>query len=373
MQIPEIIFWFSIAALFVFYSGYYALCSFIVRRRKFDVNKDKRFRPKITFIIPTWNEEDTIKGKLENTLALDYPKKKIEIIVFDSGSNDATRNIVSKFKSVRLISERRRCGKASALNKAFRKAHGEIVVVSDSDCRLKRDVLVKSMPYFNDPSVGAVTGREIIINADENAATKTEKSYRGLFYLIRGAESIMRSTYVFDGPFEAFRRKLLGNIDSNCVADDSEIAMNINRKGYRAISVPEATYYEYAPPKISDRTKQKSRRAEGLTQSMLSHISYFFMNRKYGIFGLLIFPAGVFMHIISPFLLVAAIATLIFIPLPFLIAVLALFAIVMAVPKTRYSMVSFLHSQYSSLLGVIKHAISKPNYSWEKISSTRRY
>jgi cellulose synthase/poly-beta-1,6-N-acetylglucosamine synthase-like glycosyltransferase len=211
------------------------------------------------------------------------------------------------------------------------------------------------------------------MNPEENLMTKTEKTYRNFYYLIRGAESILDSTYVFDGPFCAFRRELLDKIDARCVADDSELAMKIKKKNYRTLSVPEAVYFEYAPSKLSERTTQKSRRAEGLIQTMMNYFSTFFLNPKYGFFGLLIFPAGIFMHIISPFILIIAIATFFLLPLNVFLVLLVIFAIALMIHKTRYFILSFLHSQYACLIGFLKYLTSKPDYSWEKIKGTRRY
>jgi len=377
MGIPEIIFWISSSMLGLFYAGYYALCKYIVNSKGFDVKKDKNFRPKVSIVIATWNEENTIEGKLKNTLALAYPKDKLEIIIIDSGSTDKTRKIVKKFvkkfRRVKLITEKKRGGKARALNKAFKRCTGEIVIISDADSRLKKDVLLKSVPYLYDASVGAVTGRESIINPEENIVTKTEKTYRKFYYLIREAESRLNSTYVFDGPFCAFRRELLGKIDTKCVADDSELALKIKKKGYRTLSIPEAVYYEYAPTKLSDRTKQKSRRAEGLIQSMMSYFPSFFLNKKYGLFGLFIYPAGVFMHIISPFILIVSMITFFLLPLNILVPLLLMLLLALLIPKTRDFILTFLHSQYASLIGVLKCTASRPDYSWKKIESTRRY
>jgi len=157
------------------------------------------------------------------------------------------------------------------------------------------------------------------------------------------------------------------------VADDSELAMKIKKKGYRTLSIPEAVYFEYAASKLSDRTKQKSRRAEGLIQSMLSYFPTFFLNRKYGLFGLFIFPAGIFMHIVSPFVLVVAMITLFLLPLNVLALLVSMLLLALLIPQTRQFILTFLHSQYACFIGVLKNAISNPNYSWKKIENTRRY
>lgn len=373
MNIPQTIFFISVFALASVYSGYYLLCRYVTTTKKLKVKNDKNFRPKVSMIIPTWNEEDTIEGKLRNTFELKYPKNKLEVIVIDSGSEDRTREIVKKFKKVRLIVEKERNGKANALNKAFKYCTGEIVILSDSDCRLSKDILLKSMPHFSDPSLGALTGRQSLINAEETISTRIESKYRDFYYLLRNAESILDSTFIFHGEFSAFRKKLLDKIFSDSVADDSELALRVRKKNYRTILLPAASYREYAPSRLSDRTKQKYRRAQGLVQIMFRFFSTFFFNPKYKTFGLLIFPVEFFMHVISPFLLILSLVTLPLLPTKILLVLLGGISLLLLIPRSRSLLLSFLHSQYACLKGILSYLVHGPFYSWEKISGTRRY
>lgn len=373
----------ALAMLFLaVYGGYYLLCIFVARSRRLKIERSedsKDYEPNISIIIPTWNEESCIKGKLENTLSLRYPNSKREIIVIDSNSDDGTVEIVRKFmkkfgkKGIRLIVEKRRSGKASALNRAFGLCKGEIVAITDADSRLERDCLMKTAKYFSDSSIGAITARERIINQNENAVTKMEKSYRDLYYLIRHTESILDSTFIFDGPFCAFRRKCIERLYADSTADDTEMALRIRRKGFRTLSVPDIHYLEYAASKLSDRTKQKYRRAQGLIQMMVRFFSTFFANPSYGLFGLLIFPVEFFMHVISPFMLLAIAVMLIFLPPNVALALLALLLIAILIPKTRLTVFTFLHTQYACLKGILSYTLRGPNHLWEQVRGTRRY
>jgi cellulose synthase/poly-beta-1,6-N-acetylglucosamine synthase-like glycosyltransferase len=345
----------------------------VVRKKPLRTNKKNNFRPKVSIIITTWNEENTIEGKLKNTLSLDYPKNKLEVIVIDSGSTDRTKSIVRKFRSVKLITEKTRMGKAHALNIVFGRCKGEIVVMSDSDCRLEKDILEKAIPYFFDPKVGAVTGRQILLNSDENLATKTESKYRQFYFTIRQAESIIDSTPIFHGEFSAFRKNLLDKIYNDSVADDSELAMRIRKKNFRAIMVWDAIYKEYAPNKLSERIKQKSRRAQGLIQIMFRFFPTFFMNPRYGYFGMIIFPLEFFMHVLTPLILLTAAVSLIFLPVTTLILFGVLISFVLMFKKTRFFFLTFLHSQYACLKGMLTYAINGPSKSWDKVFGTRRY
>ena len=81
--------------------------------------------PKVSIIIPTYNEAEIIRFKLANTSRLSYPKDLMEIIVVDSNSNDGTTQIVKDFTqqnpdlNITLIAEQERKGKSHALNTAL--------------------------------------------------------------------------------------------------------------------------------------------------------------------------------------------------------------------------------------------------------------
>lgn len=373
MEIIEFVFWFCSITLASVYSGYYLLCLYVVKTKTLKFKKNRSFIPKVSIVIPTWNEENTIEGKLENTLKLKYPKNKTEIIVIDSGSTDNTKKIVKRFKRVKLIEERKREGKANALNKAFKFCSGDIVIMTDADSRLKEDILLKSMPYFSDPRVGALTGRLSLINPEENLVTKLEEKYRDFYHLIRNAESIMDSTTIFHGPFSAFRRNVIENISKNSVADDTELAFRVREKKYKTLLINEAIFWEYTPTNFSERTKLKQRRAQGIIQVMFLFFSTFFFNPSYDLFGLLIFPVEFFMHVISPILIIVMIISALFLPLKVLSVLLLLISIGLLVPKSRSFILTFFHTQYACLKGIAYYAFKSDSHKWEKIHGTRRY
>jgi len=327
----------------------------------------------VSIVIPTWNEESTIEGKLKNTLELKYPRNKLEIIVIDSGSTDLTKKIVNRFKKVKLIEEKERKGKACALNKAFKFCNGDVIVITDADSRLKEDILLKSMPYFFDPKVGALTGKLILINPDENIVTKIEKNYRDIYHLIRSAESILDSTTIFHGPFSAFRKNSIEKIFTDSVADDTELAFRVRKKNYKTLLIDNAIFWEYTPSKFSERIKLKQRRAHGIIQVMFRFFSTFFFNSNYELFGLLIFPVEFFMHVISPILIFVMVISAFFLPLKILILLLIGLLVGFLIPKVRSLILTFLHTQYACFKGTINYVFNNQSFKWEKIHGTRRY
>src|SRR3989442_7777555 len=129
----EIVFWLSVVALFYTYAGYPLLLALVSTLRAQRVRRGQ-FEPTVTIIITAYNEERDLAAKLENTLALDYPRELLEIIVASDCSTDRTDDIVREFaeRGVKLVRQPQRLGKTAAQNSAVKDATGESVVFSDA-------------------------------------------------------------------------------------------------------------------------------------------------------------------------------------------------------------------------------------------------
>ncbi|MFN3528234.1 MAG: glycosyltransferase, partial [Candidatus Altarchaeaceae archaeon] len=139
LEILYIIFGISIFALFWTYAGYPVflwILSKIIKRREHKY--DENYQPNVSIIIPCYNEEKVIKKKLENTLELNYPKEKIEILVVDDGSTDNTSKIVedfikeNKLQNVRIIRQEIK-GKGEAMNSGIKNSKYEIIAICDAN------------------------------------------------------------------------------------------------------------------------------------------------------------------------------------------------------------------------------------------------
>lgn len=265
---------------------------------------------RITIVLPTWNEEKVIASKLEDVISQDYPMEFVELIVIDSASEDSTIEIVENWHKARkspnpgfkLIKEKSRKGKSVSINHAFSSADpsSEILMMSDVDCRLERDVFSRISSWFSDPSIGAVTGRQILLNPDHSAKSSQEVSYRDFFSRIRIAESRLHSTPIFHGECAAYRRDaLLGHkLVENANADDSQMAVSAVRSGFRSIYDPETLFYEMAPPDGRSSRIQKVRRAQGLVRHFWRNKEMVF-NSDFGSFRK-IMALEITLHILTP-------------------------------------------------------------------------
>jgi len=239
-------------------------------KKPWKLKTDRTFQPKITILIPTYNEAGNIESKLRNIKDLLYPKEKIEIIVVDDASEDETLEKAAFFMQnnpdlkLTIVKQDLRVGKSAALNKALDFSTSEIVIVSDADTLWPQNVLIKALPYLADPTIGAVTGKSINKNAFQSWVTKSENVYLSLTSLLRLGESKLHSTIRFEGGFCVYKRSAFKKFDCETGSDDSGTALEVIQNGFRAIMVPEAVFYTDFPANLQDKLKIKTRRANQL-------------------------------------------------------------------------------------------------------------
>ena len=122
----QIIFLLCLAALFYTYAGYPLLVYLLSLLNPKKVEKGE-IEPHVTVLITAYNEEKDIRRKLENTLQLDYPREKLEILVASDGSTDKTDELVKEFskQGVKLFRQEGRVGKTATQNNAVAEAKGK--------------------------------------------------------------------------------------------------------------------------------------------------------------------------------------------------------------------------------------------------------
>lgn len=325
----------------------------------------------ISIIIPTYNEELLIRKKLENIFNLEYPLELIEIVIIDS-SNDQTPKIIKeyqkKYENIKLISQER-SGLSTALNTAYSCAKNDILIKTDCDSMLAKDVLHKVALDFADPTIGGVTGKQVVINESQ-----VEIGYRSLQSRVQIAESWVDSTIIFHGPFSAYRKKLIKLIDSDSLADDSELAVKVRKQGYRTIIDPEIIFYEASQSAFFKRRMQKDRRGKGLIRLLLRHSDVLF-NPKFGDYGRIIFPMNYYMMILSPYLLLLLFSIIFYMLFQFdlIIAVCSFLILILFVYLGQANKLhalepiySFLDTQISLLVGGLSLVFGKETGgTWE--------
>ena len=236
----QIIFWASVAALAYTYVGYPLLLLILSRTRGHKVLA-ANCTPSISIIITAYNEERDLAAKLNNTLALDYPKDKLEIIVASDCSSDATDSIATSFAAhgVRLHRQTQRLGKTAAQNAAVELANGEVILFSDATTLYRPDVLKTMVRNFADPSIGCVAGQLIYVDPSNSGVGHGAVSYWSYEVFLKQHESTVRSLIGVSGCLYAVRRSAYVPLYHEACSDFI-IATKMVEQGLRAVYEPQA-------------------------------------------------------------------------------------------------------------------------------------
>jgi hyaluronan synthase len=171
--------------------------------------------PKVSVIIPAYNEGPMVGRSIRSVAACAYPKDKLEVIVVDDGSRDDTffhmqflrREFPDLVKLVRFSGNR---GKRSALVAGIRAATGDFIVTIDSDSEIDpRTVHEMVTPFLADPQVGGVAGRVAVLNRDSPISRMLEVQFTLAFDYGRAAQSVYRTVACCPGALSAFRKSII--------------------------------------------------------------------------------------------------------------------------------------------------------------------
>lgn len=239
-----IVFWLSAWLIFYIYVGY-ALFVFALGRLKGEPVKKKNIEPCVSIIITAYNEAKSIRAKIENTLLIDYPSEKLEIIVASDGSTDETDRIVQEFSgsNVRLFRQEGRVGKTATQNAAVEAAAGEIILFSDATTIYSPDVLYSLVPNFADPSVGCAAGRLIYVNHSSSRIGSGARSYWNYETFLKKSESLACSLIGVSGCLYAVRKAAYVPMYPEACSDFL-ICTVMYRQGLRSIYEPSAVCTE---------------------------------------------------------------------------------------------------------------------------------
>jgi len=276
-------FWATAAVVAYVYFGYPALLWLLCRfRRPRPLPAAEGFEPTVSLIIAAYNEEQVIAQKIENSLALDYPKEKLEIIVVSDGSTDRTADLVRGYtaQGVRLVDLPQNVGKASAQNEAVKRATGDVLLFTDANVSLLRDAARQLVKHFQDATVGCVIGKVAYTNEDETGVSEGEGFYWRYELFLRGKESYLGNLVAGSGPIMAFRRTLFDPLDP-AVSEDFVLPMKAAIKGYRTVYEPGAIsrerLFQVSPRdmlKTRTRTTTLDTRSVFLCRALLNPLRY---------------------------------------------------------------------------------------------------
>lgn len=255
------LFWICGLLVVYVYAGYPLLLSLLARFFPLRNHYSDTDLPRVSLLVSAFNEAQVIREKIENSLAQDYPRERLEIIFISDCSDDGTDNIVEEYFSmgVRLVRQSQRLGKTEGLNLAIPQSHGEILVFSDANAIYKADAIRELVVPFSDRHVGYVVGNARYVSAASQAASaESEGLYWRLETWLKTRESEFGSVVGGDGAIYAIRRGLFTPLRPTDINDFLN-PLQISARGYRGVYQTAAVCFEEAGESFEKEFRRKVR------------------------------------------------------------------------------------------------------------------
>lgn len=274
------------------------------REKKIVAKAPAGFQPKVSIIVPAYNEELNAVRTVECLLKTYYTN--FEIVFVDDGSKDSTyEKVLKAFEGNEKVTvmTKPNGGKAAALNYGIQHSTGDILVCIDADTVLPENAIPLMIPYFADENVGAVAGNVRVGNKVNMLTNWQSIEYTTSQNFDRRAFDYVNAILVVPGAIGAFRREAIfasQGFTTDTLAEDCDLTLRILRCGYSIRSCNEALALTEAPESLNMFIKQRFRWSFGMMQSLWKHRDMLFSFKKPNI-GWVALPNLLIFNFIIPF------------------------------------------------------------------------
>jgi cellulose synthase/poly-beta-1,6-N-acetylglucosamine synthase-like glycosyltransferase len=272
-MILKFFFWIFLFILVYTYFGYPFILFLITGIKKF-FRMDKKdvvaeYEPEVCLFVTAYNEKDFIRGKVENSFQLDYPKEKVQYIWVTDGSDDGTPDLLQKYEHLEVFHEAARKGKMHAMNRGIQFVKAPVVIFSDTNTFLNKKAIREIVACFSDPRIGCVAGeKRIVEHKADSAAAAGEGFYWKFESWVKKMDAELNSAVGAVGELFAIRRELFEEVEPDTILDDFIISLRIAQKGYKIAYTPNAYAEETASLNVTEELKRKVRIAAGGMQAL---------------------------------------------------------------------------------------------------------
>lgn len=212
--------------------------------------------PKVSLIITTFNNEQTIDECLKSVFELNYPKDLLEVIVVDGGSKDSTAKIAEKYPAKVIVKP---SNAPAAYNYAMKIANGDFVAIVDADVKVEKDWLNRLTKHLKDPQVAGVGGGIETWNHQNVLPRCVGYDIKYRYSRLLKNSSIKRLATMN----LLLRRSVLedvGGFDESLPTQyDTDLGNKITNKGYRLVFEPNAKCYHFNRPTWREYFRQQLR------------------------------------------------------------------------------------------------------------------
>jgi hyaluronan synthase len=274
------------------------------------------YEPTVTFVIPCKDEEKAIRKTVSKCFEVDYPRKKVEVIVINDGSVDNTigmlREMEKEFPTLIVVDWKVNRGKRHGMAEGFKRAKGEIIVQLDSDSYIVPETFRELIKPFQNPEIGAVCAHADPENADQNIMTRMQSAYYFMsFRILKAAESTYGVVFCCSGCSSAYRKDVVLPIMDIWLeekflglpvtwGDDRGLTNWVIKKGFKTIYTDEARATTIVPTNLKQFIKQQIRWKKGWFVNS-TFLSRFIFQKEPFVAMVYFFPLTV-LTILTPFM-----------------------------------------------------------------------
>ncbi len=307
-----------------------------------------RLAPRVSILVPAYNEEVTVSETVTGLLALSYPN--LEIVVINDGSPDNTADVLinrfdlrpvhpiyqervehadikSLYRSSReprlVLIDKFNGGKADSLNAGVNVASGELVCAIDADTLVAPDALQQLVaPFLHNPDMVAVGGTVRLTNDSPVRAAAIPHlvvpkkplpalqavEYVRAFVVGRLGWNPLGGNLIISGAFGVFKREKVlaaGGYEKSSIGEDMELIVRLRRVGYersegaRVEFLPEPVAWTESPESAKVLARQRNRWQRGLMDVLMRH-KRMILNPRYGSAGMISMPFFFIVEFLSP-------------------------------------------------------------------------
>ncbi|MEM8967878.1 MAG: glycosyltransferase family 2 protein [Bacteroidota bacterium] len=386
MQLIEILWWLCLLLVIYTYVGYGIILRLLVdlkrsRENQREVIDYQEFCPETTIVIAAYNEADFIEEKIQNTLQLDYPSDKLQVVIVTDGSTDATPAIVRQYSEVKLLHQPERRGKIAAVHRTMKEVNTPIVIFTDANTYLNPEAISNIVRHYRNPQIGGVAGEKRIHVAEKDSASGAGEGFYWKYEsALKTWDAELYSVVGAAGELFSIRTELYEDILQDTVIEDFYLTLRIAQKGYRIAYEPDAYALEGPSASVKEELKRKIRIAAGGIQAIV-RLKALLNIFRYGMLSFQYISHRVLRWTVTPFALVLVFILNIFLfgrsefyqltfygQILFYLAALVGYALANRSVKIKAFFIPyyFFIMNYAVFRGIIRYVQGRQSVTWER-------
>ncbi|MDR8873511.1 poly-beta-1,6-N-acetyl-D-glucosamine synthase [Burkholderia multivorans] len=233
--------------------------------------------PKVSIVVPCFNEEANARSVIEHLNAMDYPN--YDIIAVNDGSKDRTGEILNQLAveipRLLVIHHARNEGKAVGLTTAAAMSNAEYLLCIDGDSLLGHDAIEWMLDHFlTDPGVGAVTGNPRIRTRTSLLGRMQVGEFSSIVGLIKRTQQVYGRIFTVSGVITMFRKTALADVgfwSTDMLTEDIDISWKLQCSDWRVVYEPHALSWILMPETVKGLYRQRLRWAKGGIQVLIKY------------------------------------------------------------------------------------------------------